>query len=584
MYPVKVDKFYNSFLNGAREVIHNKTLLNQINVFPVADGDTGSNLSSLMRSIIHHSKLQSNFETTLDSIADSALIGARGNSGLIFAQYIQGLCNGLSREDMMTKESLLRGAEEGMLLAYDSVHEPVEGTILTSMRAFHESLNQYIDEVNSIESFLELGVQAIQKSVHDTTEQLIQLKRANVVDAGAKGFLYFIKGFLDGIKGHFKQSEIEEEEIASIMHNHEEDIRFRYCTEALIQHKNQTDFQTMLEPFGDSIVVIKGKKKTRLHIHTDQPDKVFELISDNGLILEQKVDDMVKQNDIVHARKYDTVIVTDSIADLPQSVIDHEQIYVIHLNILIDEENYIDKLTINNERLLSLSKKRGTHPSTSLPNISNVENALNYLSSYYKHILILPVSKALSGTYNVFQQVIDKNNLSHKIHLLDTMQNSVAQGLIIYEASKCIADHQNLDTILETLSGYIDRSKILVRVRTLDNMIASGRLSMKAGKIASKLKVRPIITLKNGQGAIEQVAFGNKQSTKKLLSHLEKVHKKHPIRSYAITYIDDVDAAKILAESIEKILGKPYAYMTKSSSIIALGAGSGALAVGYITE
>jgi DegV family protein with EDD domain len=587
MKHIKNETLYLSLINGARLVMQNKSFLNKINVFPVADGDTGTNLFSTMQSVVMNSEVKPNLKDTLESVADSAIIGARGNSGLIFAQYFQGLSEGAKETDEMSLQDFIQANREGMTKAYNAIETPVEGTILTIMRTFHNALlnKEYSDELELLDS----ATKKVEKAVEETPSQLKVLKKANVVDSGAKGFYYFIKGFVDGLKGHFTRKDdlFSTEVLPELVDVHDEAITYRYCTEALITtDKDESLIKDMVRDLGDSLVTVKGKKKMRLHIHTDHPEVFFDRLSSHGKIMTQKVDDMVKQYDMVHHRKYDRVIVTDSIADLPKDYVDQEQIHVVNLNILFDDETYIDKLTITNEMILSRSSKSKDHPSSSQPSVKSIENTFNYLLNYYKEIIVITVSEALSGTHNAFVKVaMDKGLLGNKIHIINSKQNSVAQGLLVWQAQEYLKLGINTNELIGKLNADIIHSKILVQINTLDPMIASGRLSVKAGGIAKKVGLKPIVTLnENGEGAIGKIAFSKKSAIKKIINMLDKLHNEKKIKRFAVTYIDDYESAMVFSKQIEEKLGIPCEFIVQSSSIIAVGAGTGAQAVSYIVD
>lgn len=589
MDTITQDELYNSLINGAKEVMNNRLFLNNINVFPVADGDTGSNLFSTMNSIVHHSELKENTKTTLESIADSAIIGARGNSGLIFAQYLQGFSEGITAEEVITKEDFVSASKNGMEYAYQAVENPVEGTILTTMTVFYDALSKELSNHETFDKLLETAFEKVEDAVENTTDQLKVLKKSLVVDSGAKGFAYFIKGFLDGIQGRLISKEITEvEEIIPAIAQHDHDIvNYRYCTEALIEQETDVaDLKGLLSDIGDSIVQVKGKRKTRLHIHTNDPAELFERLSGHGKIIEQKVDDMVQQYDRIHNRKYKTVIMTDSIADLPKELIDDAQVHVVHISLLVGEESYIDKLTVTNEKLFDLAKAKNIHPTSSQPTIKSVENTYHYLLSYYENVVVFSVAQALSGTYNVFSKAAEKfNENKQTIHIIDTKQNSVAEGLIVWQAIENLKVDKSVDEILSAAAHSISQSKILVKINILDNMIASGRLSVRAGGIAKKVGLKPIITLdEKGEGKIFKIAFDPNRALKKILKHMKQINETQGIKHYAVTYVDDPQLGKDFADALNKILNKEPEYITKSSSVIALGAGVGAVAVAYITK
>lgn len=587
METITHDTLYSSLINGAKEVMNNRMFLNKINVFPVADGDTGSNLFSTMHSIVYHSELKENSKTTLESIADSAIIGARGNSGLIFAQYFQGLCEGMPTETVITKEAFVLASKNGMDYAYQAMEKPVEGTMLTIMTVFHDALSQELERHSTFDTLVESAFKNVEIAVEKTTDQLKILKQSSVVDSGAKGFAYFIKGFLAGVKGQFITKDMTEieEMIPAIEHEEGDSLHYRYCTEALIEKDSAVDVKGLLSDIGDSIIQVKGKQKTRVHIHTNAPAEVFKRLSNQGKIIEQKVDDMVEQYNRIHHRKHQTVIVTDSIADLPEEIIDDAQVHVVHLSLLVGEESYLDKLTVTNERLFDLAKSKQTHPTSSQPSIKHIENAYRYLLSYHEHVIVFSVAQKLSGTYNVFLQAAETFNAQKQvIHVIDTKQNSVAEGLIVWKAIQHLKAGKSVEEIISATKSAVDRSKILVKINTLDNMIASGRLSVRAGGIAKKVGLKPIITLdEHGEGGIFKIAFNPEKALKKILKHIKHIDNSKGIKHFAVTYVDDEQLGIAFADALTDALNKEPEFITKSSGVIAMGAGVGAVAVAYMT-
>ncbi|MFA6377907.1 MAG: DAK2 domain-containing protein, partial [Acholeplasmataceae bacterium] len=272
---------YKSFILGAKNVIQEKNGLNAINVFPVPDGDTGSNLASMMQSIIERSKLGKTSEETLQSIADAAIVGARGNSGIIFAQYIYGFS--LEVQNEVNKETFTDMLKRAFNYAYQSIAKPVEGTMITVMRAFAHAVDSFKEKGNDFLDILSNAYEAVKIELARTPELLAVLKENKVVDAGAKGFVHFIEGFIKALKGE----EIDMTEHESIEHihvEHLEDSQFRYCTEALLRGSNfdLNNIRQSLAKDGDSLVVAGSDKTVRIHIHSDHPDQVFEKLSKLG--------------------------------------------------------------------------------------------------------------------------------------------------------------------------------------------------------------------------------------------------------------------------------------------------------------
>ncbi|MGB6178966.1 DAK2 domain-containing protein [Carnobacterium sp.] len=582
---------YHAFLHGAYEVVSNRQFLNKINVFPIQDGDTGTNLSSLMETIINESTEGETVKQTLESFSDAAIRGARGNSGIIFAQYIYGLSMEVSDNECIDYNQYALASKKAAEYAYDSIDQPVEGTILTVMRDWGEALSKYDGANNNITELLSLAITVLNDAVTKTQYQLKELRKAKVVDAGANGFSFFIHGMLEYFK---KGSVIDIESIKKLQrdniditveHDMDSEITYRYCTECLIRG-SEIDTKRMkksLNPLGDSLVVAANKDQVRIHIHSNEPENVFEILRQNGNVEYQKVDDMKKQQDVMLRRKSDIAILTDSIADLPQEFIDSEQIHIINMTILFENTSFIDKLSITPKQLLDYSKDSKDLPTSSQPDEKSIENILLYLSTHYKSLIIMTVSKQLSGTYNTITRVAKRIESDHfKIDTIDTKQNSGAQGLLVAKAADLISQGYHHNEIVDIINNDRANSKILVRVKTLDNMIKSGRLSTTMGKIGKRVGLKPIVTLdKDGNGKLDSVSFTTKDSLNKLVRHVKKIMKSNTIESYNIVHINNLEEAKELKILFTELIGKEPRYIMETSSIVAIGAGSGAVALSY---
>lgn len=175
------EQVYNSIMHGAFRVIQNKEILNKINVFPVQDGDTGSNLASMMRTILQKSEHKGTVKKTLESVADAALYGARGNSGIIFAQYFRGLSETINGEELVSIHEYANASKCAAQYAYDAVEEPVEGTIITVMREWGSVLVEESTQKSTLIDIFTTAVHKIEIALEKTKEQLAVLKKANVV-------------------------------------------------------------------------------------------------------------------------------------------------------------------------------------------------------------------------------------------------------------------------------------------------------------------------------------------------------------------------------------------------------------------
>lgn len=587
-------QIYNTMITGAHRVINNKETLNKINVFPVRDGDTGSNLASMMRTIIQEAESKSTVKQTLESVADAALYGARGNSGIIFAQYLSGLSESVDDVTTISIHDYAKASNAAVAFAYNAIEEPVEGTMITLMREWGTALTEEAKKAMTLVDIFSNAYTEIELALERTKDQLEVLKKANVVDSGAKGFTYFVEGALYYIKNgeDIKLETIISQEKAlfelDIEEQHICDSDFRYCTECLLDGNNiQTmEIKNFLHSKGNSTVIAGTKNKCRIHIHTNDPAEIFDYLHEKGTIVYQKVDDMFKQEAVVNHQRSKIALVADSIADLPKEFVDEHQIHVMHLDILYKDYIYLDKLTVHPKKLLELSKESKELPTSSQPSPKQIENLYDYLSTYYDSVIVMTVSKELSGTYNIYKKIAEKYDQEKlNIHIINTKQNSGAEGLLVQKCANLIDEGLAVESIVEEIESLIKGSKILVQVKNLDNMIKSGRLSVRAGKIGQKIGMKPIVTLDSeGNGALDSIAFSDKGSNKKLLKHITKKIKTNRIMSYCIVHVNDLEGTKDLIEDVEKLIGFPPDYVVETSSIVAIGAGQSAVALSYILE
>ena len=530
---------FNMFKYGTTFVVKKRQKLNDINVFPVPDGDTGNNLVFTMQTISRESKAQDSFHETLESISDSALIGARGNSGVIFAQFVNGLRSASKGKNTVDLDEFSDMAEESVNHIYASLSNPVEGTMPTVIKDWANSLKEILKSVSNIKEFFLLAFLIAEKSLENTKQQLAVLKKNNVVDSGAMGFVLFLKG----INSYFNNEEIEQTEYEELdisdAHDFLEEVNYRYCTEGLVEYKNQEEQVIMdsLKPFGDSLIVVMGSHMFRIHIHTNTPELVFKELTRFGHIITQKVDDMISDINMKKA-KTDTVIVTDSIADIDQDYLKSKAAIVIPLNVNVNNVSYYDKLTINNEILFDLIDKSLEYPTTATPTIKYINDLFSKLLLNYKNILVIAVSSNLSATHNVVKKEVEKLvDKGKNIRIIDTLTNSVAQGLLVQRAIELLEEGKNIDEIEKIINEEKQKSEILVCLETFKYATMSGRLPKAVGKIGMFFGIRPIMSVdKKGKGAAFGFGLSQKAITKKIVKHVKKDLAEKGIERYALIH------------------------------------------------
>lgn len=580
-----------SIYQGAKNVISKKDELNRINVFPVADGDTGTNLASLMQAIIDIVPPRNYaVDELLDNISSAALIGARGNSGIIFAHYLSAVAENYDSVDSSSSKSLVTALQNGVDKAYEALLDPREGTILSVMRAWAEALAENFNQEVSLEDSLLEAQKAAEKALEETQFQLEVLKKNRLVDSGAKGFYYFISGLTSSFCGDGDVIELdmadEGETVLDNEHFETSQPIYRYCCEFILKGMDLSnqELKDMLEDMGDSLIIAGSKTQAKIHIHSNKPQDVLALLEDHGKVVYQKVDDMQVQYQVSKHGRLPIAVVTDSVADLPDDFIVAHQVHVIPTNILAADKNYLDKLTID-PSIIKEKLREDVPLSTSQPTIQMIDALFSYLQGKYEHVVVITVSAQLSGTYQLIKQRIKAKNLSSDwIRVVDSRLNSVAQGLLVKRAVELVESHEPFERILDRLEETIDRIVIYVAVADLNPMIRSGRIPQFAGKMLQALSLYPIVSLdREGNGKLIGASFGQRASMKKIIKKLQREMKDDKIEELAITHVCAPDQAEIWASQFEAS-GDLVSYLVDSSASIAISAGIGSVAIAAIRK
>ncbi|MGO4936496.1 DegV family protein [Fundicoccus sp. Sow4_H7] len=571
---------YNSILLGIEKIEENKNYLNEINYFPVPDNDTGENLNHLMQRIKKEIRKKESVKDILRIVSDAAIKGSRGNSGAIFSQFFQGLEEGCPDKTVINTSELIECFRFGSEYAYSALENPVEGTILTAFSTFYENLKVYRDEQRHVESIFEESYKKLKLTVEETKYTLKSKTSIHKVDAGALGFMYFVRGFIDGINGkEANENNLDYININKEVKTNKFDFHivdnFRYCTEVLMRNDKyieKSNLQNLLKKYGDSIVITENKNYRRTHIHTNEPRQIIEILSDLGEIIEVKADDMILQQRLSKKSDSDIGIVIDSIADLP---IDNlpDFVYMLPLNLMVEGVSYQDKVSA--PKNLSKYKK----VTSSQTNISEIRYFLEPISKRHKHIIVLTVSSKMSGLYERYLE-FKQNNPDMLLEIIDTKLNSVAEGQVAYHAINKIKEGYSFNELINYIENIISRNKIFVSLKNLDGMIKSGRLNKKIGWLLQKVGFLPLVTIdKDGNGSINKKAFTQKSNYANLLKEIED--NKDKIESYALVHVNNLNKAKELEEYLIERLGFPPLYISEASSIIENFSGDGSIAIGY---
>ncbi len=584
---------YYAFVSGGNQILQNQYEINEINVFPVRDKDTGTNLASTIRSVIDNIKPHKSYKTTVNKIAEAALMGARGNSGVIFAQFLYGLSKETQDKHVISLNEFAESVKRSIPYIYEAISNPVEGTILTVIKDWSEFIYKKKSLGQDFKNVLIESLETAEKSLKETTTKLKALNKYGVVDAGAKGFVLFIQGIIDFVK-HRNIRDLANNSFQNISLIHtedvlEEDIEHRYCTEAILKGLNikKPELQKILTAAGDSVVVAGSEDICRIHVHTNKPAELFHDLKDYSTITFQKVDDMVRQNEVVVNRKWNIALVTDSTCDLPQDLLDYYQINMLPINLNFGDNHYLDKITVQPEQFYDLLESEEAFPTTSQINEHAFINVYSQLASHYDYIISLHLTGKFSGTYESSCKAAEriKKEFDTEIFSFDSRNLSGALGLMVLKTAQSIENGESFESIKNKLATWRDNAKIFVSVRDLKYMIKGGRVSGTKGMIAKTLGLNPVISMdEKGNSLLFGKTFSQNASLKKIFKHISKITKGKKIWNYVVLHAHNESGANETSMKMQEITGKKPLSVINISPVIGMHAGIGANAVALLFD
>jgi DegV family protein with EDD domain len=586
-------RLYYTFIAGARKVIEHQVELNKINVFPVNDGDTGTNLASTIRAVVDSIHPHRSYKVTADLIAETTLVNARGNSGIIFAQFLYGMSTETGNFKTITIKQFAESIKNSVRYIYEAVANPVEGTMLTVIKDWANYIYENRNRITDFNQLFISSVDVLNKSLLATKSKLAVLAKANVVDAGARGFVLFVEGIIDFIANRNLKDLIQVKAETALFEKIEESIPekvdFRYCTEALIKN-NSVDKKSLLqllEKYGNSIVVAGSDKMKRIHLHTNNPAELFNELRNTGTLAFQKADDMIRQSEVVYNRKWKIALVTDSTCDLEQDIIDNYQINMLPININFGENHYLDKITILPEQFYTLLKENKDYPKSSQVNEKSFTNLYSHLASHYDSIIAIHLSDRLSGTFNSSQKAAKaiSEELNKPISVINSRNLSGALGLVVLRTAQAIEAGYSHDQVVNMAEKWTNNIRIFVSVKTMKYLVRGGRVSFVMGLIARILNICPIVSIdESGKAIVFDKAFNQRSNMEKVMGYITKISKEKTIWNYIVLHANNTDAAHWYSEKMETLTNKKPASIVNISPILGANAGIGAAAVSLLFD
>ena len=405
-----------AFLAASRYVQGRRAELNRINVFPVPDGDTGSNLALTVQAVSARLEgvRERDVSTVAHQVAEAAVLGARGNCGMMLSQVLLGFAEHLQGRTRVSAADLAEALSAGARRLQPAVEHPVEGTILTVVRDTAQAgVRTVAGDVAALVSAL---VEEARESLARTPDLLPVLRSAGVVDAGAKGFVYVLEGVLLSMSGdplslgdEERSDEGGEGAIARVDLSKMKE-RFRYCTEALVRGATlpgEGEVRNLLREWGDSLVVIRTGNALKVHIHTDEPNRVFELLGYMGRLITRKAEDFAAQREVLERAVADgnqlvrrpLGVVTDSACDLPEEVVRAHGIRIVPLELIAGDRTYRDRVDISAEEFARSMENDEAHLTTSQPSPGAFLEGFRDAAADAEKLVVVTLGSGLSGTF-----------------------------------------------------------------------------------------------------------------------------------------------------------------------------------------
>lgn len=587
-------RFRKLILAGVRCVSRERAELDRINVFPVPDGDTGTNLTLTLRSIADAVRpLKSRSLAEVAGVAaEASVLGARGNSGMLFSYLLLGFAQGIGKKLRAGPSEVAEAFSVAASRLHEALENPVEGTIVSVVRDMAEAgVNGGKAHEGDLVPWLQDVHGAAEDSLRRTRELLPALKEAGVVDAGAKGVVVFFKGVLQLIEGRVETRALEESDAES----HPPSLYFareagagadegRYCTQVAIRGDlpETPIIRLALTGFGTSTIIIRSGSVAKIHIHSDDPREVLATLARFGSVESERIEDTL----LAGTANHHTAVLTDSASDLPREWVERHGVHVIPMQVLIGDSVYRDGVDLQPDELLALMEgAAATQPTTSQPTPAAFQEAARGAMDHgAKELLGIFVSSALSGTCATGERVL-RNLDDVPVEVIDSRSGSLGVGLLVIRAIELLEQGFDLPTLAAELRRVRDQSNVFFTVDTMEHLVRSGRIGRTKALLGGMLDVKPILSL-TPDGRVVPIghARGREAVGEAVLKLLdERLEGARQIR-FGVAHFGSEEVAHRIAELLQTRYAPREVLVGPASASLGVHTGPGTWALAYQIE
>ncbi|MCX6557603.1 MAG: DegV family EDD domain-containing protein [Candidatus Aminicenantes bacterium] len=589
MKEIDAAKFKEIVRCGMEHLFQDRELLNRINVFPVADGDTGDNLVFTLKPV--YDQIDAIDEARLDNLAArmaaEMLMSAKGNSGVIFSQFFFSFAKALKGKAAIGPADFSLAMEKAVHETYESIAVPREGTILTVLRHSAEEFKRLALSGERYQVIFEKAVIACREILEKTRHMLPQLKKAKVVDAGGLGFYLFFKGM--GAAVQDKKNETGKD-VAGFDQVPEtlDESKLAFCAEWVLRPRrpDKEFFKKLLEKHGDSLLIAGDAGMLHLHIHTDDPAAVESALAGHGEIVSRKVDSLRQAEE--SNPETAVALLMDSAVDIPERTEKAMGIGVVPLQIMMNDRYFRDRVEIGKEELYRrMRAEKDLVVKTSQPAPLDFSNAFTAALALQHHVLFFSLSSRLSGSY---QNALAALRLlpaadQARIRVIDTLNVSAGSGLLLLRALRLLQQGRDVEQTAAQIERIRGEVVSLGYVESLEYAVRGGRLPPAAGAVTRWLGIQPLVAFENGRLVKKGMLFSAANKEKKVVRRFLKRLDLDRAYALGIVYTDNPEAALILEDELAKSpLKITTVYQVVGAAVLGAHAGPGTFCLFALPE
>lgn len=584
-----------ALMAAAAQVARDRDELDRINVFPVPDGDTGTNLALTLRSVAEAvgPLERAPLHEVADAAARASLLGARGNSGMILSYFLLGFARHLGRRVRAGAREVADAVLASARSLGEALEAPREGTILTVVREAATSGRSRVDQEEDLYGWLREMRGAARRSLDRTREMLPSLREAGVVDAGAKGFVEMLEGVSSLVdlgstrSGPSDVADLMPAGPGAVTMGHAVDGEGRFCVQMTVeasQLPSSEELRRRLSALGTSLIVVRSGDLARIHVHADEPDAVEAVLAPLGTLVATRVEDTRGPEGEATVRS--GLVVTDSSADLPSSWVREKGVEVVPLRLIFGDRTYLDGRDLDAEAVLRLLRDPDApQPTTSQPPSADFEQAFRRtLDAGADKYLGIFLSAAVSGTFAAARAAARAVNGDRGV-LVDSRSGSLGLGLLVIRAVELLEEGLSVDEVAEELERVRSRSNLVFTVDKIDWLLRSGRLGRGQAWIARLMGIIPVLQMDPAGNVVPRARVrGHEAAREEIFRALDEGLAGARRYRIGVVHAGVPDLAETLEREVRERYDPVETYCRPITAVLAAHAGPGAWGIAYQVE